>query len=67
MVVGNEEDRTQDDAQVSGVLFSDLEYIEESADDDFHARCGMFGGLVDSAVEGVVCGWILGLELGGEI
>lgn len=46
MVVGNEEDGIKDEAQVSDVLFSDLENVEESADDDFHVGCGMFGGLV---------------------
>lgn len=67
MVVGNEEDGVKDEAQVSDALLSDPENVEESADDDSHARCGSSEGLGDFAVEGVVCGWIPGLELGGDI
>lgn len=42
VVVGNDEGRIEVDVQVPSVLLSDLENIEETADDDFHIGCGMF-------------------------
>lgn len=42
VVVGNDKDRIKVGVQVPGVLLSDLENVEETADDDFHIGCGMF-------------------------
>lgn len=50
---------------VSGVLVRDLENIEESAGDDFHVQCAMFGGLGETLQWRVW--YVIGLELRGEI